>query len=105
MPPVFGPRSPSSRALVILRARERQRRLPSVMRDEAGFLALEELFDHDRAPASPNARCRACRASARSALGDRRRDDDALAGREPVGLDHDGAPRVRDVGVARSRGP
>ena len=57
-------------------------------RKEACLLALEKFLDHDLAPASPKAPAKA-RLDRGLGLVVRLRDDDALAGGEPVGLDHD----------------
>ena len=57
MPPVFGPASPSTDALEVLRGRERTRRVAiAVAQHEQRELGPgEALLDHARAAASPNA--------------------------------------------------
>lgn len=54
MPPVFGPLCAIKNALVVLRGRERQRRLAIAQREERGLLALHEFLDDDSTPDSPN---------------------------------------------------
>ena len=46
MPPVFGPLSPSTDALVVLRRGERDRGLAVAQREERRLLADEKLLDH-----------------------------------------------------------
>src|SRR3546814_20309053 len=73
-------------ALVVLRGRHRQREAAVDHRDEAGFLAVEELFDH-------HARARFAEGVAGEhvgyrglGLGQGPRHDHALAGGQAVGL-------------------
>ena len=89
---------------MVLARRERQH-VPAVDHDdEARLLAVEEFLDDD-------ARCRQRpmlvvdqhRVDRRVRLGERRRDDDAFAGGEPVGLDDDRRAAARRRTHARPR--
>src|SRR4051812_32417936 len=93
MPPLFGPMSPSptrlwafADALVVLRRRERDCDVPVDQREQAGFLAVEELLDDER----PVARGVDCRLSLVAAGC----HGHALTGRKSIGFDHhrDGEP-------------
>jgi hypothetical protein len=71
---------------VVLRGRKRQHVVTVAQHEERGFLTGEEFFDDDTRVAERDGEDRVDR---RLGLGERRRDDDALAGGEPVGLDDD----------------
>ena len=89
MPPVFGPGVAVAQPLVVLRRRERQH-VPAVGHDdEARLFAVEELLDdHARAGGAQRV-ADEHRIDRGVRFGDARRDDDAFAGREAVGLDDD----------------
>ncbi len=100
MPPVLGPRSPSKARLWSCAETSGSAVSPSHSAKKRRLLAVEELLDDE---------LRAGRAQAaaedhvdrRLRLGDRRRDDDALAGGEPVRLDHDGRAARAHIGLRR----
>ena len=112
MPPVFGPAVAVADALEVLRGRERPRRLAVAEREQRDLVADEQLLDDDRATRlaeRPADEAGLDRGERRRAV---RADGDALAGREPVGLDDagaaelvDGAARGLDVGARPRRAP
>src|SRR5262245_32681091 len=89
-------------ALVVLRRYKRERGLAVAQSEEARLLAVEKFLDHHFAPRRSE---RAGETGIDGALGFflRRGDDDAFAGRESVGLDHDRKFLRRDVGLGGSR--
>ena len=99
MPPVFGPGVAVADALVVARRRERQRGLAVADRQQRQLVAVEELLDHDGRVAEPALdEHRLQRLPRLRLVGG---DHDALAGGQPVGLDH---RRVAgDRGHARRR--
>ena len=86
MPPVFGPGVAVADPLVVARGRERDGALAVAQRQQRELLAREELLDHDRLVAEAARDEHVLQRRARLALAGR--DHDALAGGEPVGLDH-----------------
>ena len=73
-------------ALEVARGRERERALAVAQREQRQLVAVEELLDHDRR--RRRSRCSTSIASsAARASRSSRGDHDALAGRQPVGLD------------------
>jgi hypothetical protein len=88
MPPVFGPWIVVEGALVVLRRRQWDRGLAVAQREERGFSPTRNSSITTSAPASPRPPPNIMSIAA-FGLGDRLGDDHALAGREPVGLDHD----------------
>ena len=100
MPPVFGPVSPSNDALVVLRRGERQRVLAVAEREERGLLAAQEFLDHDLRAGSAEAAVEH-RVDGGQRLVERHRDDDALAGGKPVGLDDDRRALRADIAFRR----
>ena len=88
MPPVFGPLSPSKARLWSCAVVERDRGLAVAQREEGGFLAVEEFLDHDFDAGLAQAAAEH-HVDRRFGLGEGLRHHDALAGGEPVGLDHD----------------
>jgi hypothetical protein len=83
--------------LMVLRSGERQHSLIARDHDEADFLAAQEFFDHDGVTgAAETAAEHAGGRFDRRLVG--RADDDALAGREPVGLDDHGQSLCPDIG-------
>ena len=102
MPPVFGPRSPSSSRLWSRAGGSATSPpLPSRQRDHARLRAGEPLLDDD-----PGGAGREEPVDRGDGLVRARRDDDALAGREAVGLDDDAATAAGGLvaGVRRGRG-
>ena len=89
MPPVFGPVSPSPARLKSCAAPSGTARAAVAEREQRDLRPLEQLLDHDRA-----AERRAPRAAPSSSSSCGAADEDALACREPVGLDD--ARRARD---------
>ena len=90
MPPVFGPVSPSREPLVVARDRQGDGASAVADRDDARLAAREPLLDDERG--------RRCAGDRRGRLVERVADRDALAGRQPVGLDDDAAAgRARPV--------
>ena len=87
--------------LEVLRGRERRpRRVAVAEREQRDLLALEQLLDHERRRRTrPPAR----RPASSSVL--RPADEDALAGREPVGLDHARRPRDGERCARSARRP
>ena len=85
-------------ALVVLRADQRQRMLAVAQREEARLLADQEFLDHHRGAGGAEAVARQHVARRLDRLLDRLGHDDALAGGEPVGLDHDRRALRLDVG-------
>ena len=91
MPPVFGPVSPSPTRLWSWAEASAHGGLAVDQREQARFLALEEFLDHQRAVAGGVDR--------RLGFGAGHGDRHALAGGEPVGLDHDRDPEAVERGV------
>ena len=87
MPPVFGPVSLLADPLEVLRGREGNRPLAVADREQRDLLALEQLLDQEVA-AQLGGRAQA---GVELVLG--AADEDALACREPVDLDHAGRSR------------
>ena len=67
--------------------------------DEARFLADETFLDHDARAGVAETVADEHRVDRGVRFCLRRRDDDALAGGEPIGLDHDRRAARVDVGV------
>ena len=88
MPPVFGPVVAVADPLVVLRRRHRDRPLAVAQREQRQLLAVEVLLDDDRrrSPKRRSTRNASSAARASRLVGG---DDHALAGGEPVGLEHD----------------
>ena len=104
MPPVFGPWSPSRRRLWSWLVASGSTCVPSPMHDEARFLALEELLDHDaRAGVAQLVARRASRRSRRAPRPRVAATTTPLPAARPSALTTIGAPRCVDVGL-RSRG-
>ena len=101
MPPVFGPLSPIESALVVLGCGQRQRVLAIAEHEERGLLALHELLDHDLGARLAEGAAEHHVDSGQRLI-DRHRDDDALAGGEPVGLHHDRRALLADIGLCAS---
>ena len=72
-------------------------------REQARLFALEELLDHHVGPGVAELACDHALVDRGERFRDRHRDDDALPGREPVGLDHDRRALRLHIG-ARRRG-
>ena len=93
MPPVFGPRSPSHRRLWSRAAGSATARVAVADGDDAGLGTREPLLDHQRRLARRAAGQE--RRDERQGLLERVGDDDALARREAVGLEHGERARPR----------
>ena len=91
MPPVFGPGSPSSQALVVLaRSRAAATCAPSAITMKLASSPSQELLDHDARAGRAERVAGEHRVDARRcASATRRRDDHALARGQAVGLDDD----------------
>ena len=102
MPPVFGPGVAVADALEVLRGGKRPRRLAVAEREQRDLVADQQLLDDDRAArlaVAPRRRGRPRRRPcAERAI---RADGDALAGREPVGLDDARAAELVDGPACR----
>ena len=87
MPPVFGPAVAVEDPLVVLRRRQRHDVLAVAERQQRELLALEELLQHHgrSAPKRRSVKKTSTAARASASVG---ADDHALAGGEPVGLEH-----------------
>ena len=73
---------------MVLRGSESERAGAVAKREKRDFLAFENLFDHHFRAGRPEGAAEH-HVDRRLRLGEARRDDDALAGGEPVGLDDD----------------
>ncbi len=90
-------------ALVVLAGRERQR-VPAVAHDdEARFLAGQEVLDDDARAAGAERVADEHRSDRGFGFGDAAGDDDTLAGRQAIGLDHDRRPAAPDIGTCLGR--
>ena len=78
--------------------------LAVAQREEARLLAFEKFFDDDFRAACAE-RAGEAGVDGASAFVARLRDDDALAGREAVGLDDDRQALPREVGLRARRHP
>ena len=76
------------RALVVLRGGERERVGAVAQREDGQLGAGHALLDHARAPRRAERGAGEVRLHRVARVGERFGDDDALAGSEPVGLDH-----------------
>ena len=103
MPPVLGPVSPSPDALVVLGRGQRQRMLPVDQGEEAQLLAFEEFLDDDFGSGGAEDLVGHHGVDRFAGLLERLGDDHALAGGEPVGLDHDRQAPLGDIGLGRAR--
>jgi len=83
-------------ALVVPRRGERQRMRAVDQREEARLLALEKLLDDHFCPGGAEALRHHGLVDGRFRLGDARRHGDALARRQPVGLDDDRRAALAD---------
>ena len=90
-------------ALVILARRQRQRMLAVTHHDEARFLALEKVLDHDSSTTGAERIGDEHRVDRRFRLSDGCGNDDTLAGGQPVGFDDHRRAMLANV-CARFRG-
>ena len=97
------PRVSLARRLVVLRRCERHGLPATHHANEARLLAVEELLDHDPAPGVSERTAGEHFVHGGARLRLRLRDDDALARREPVRLDHDGRTVLANVGGCLGR--
>ena len=102
MPPVFGPSVAVEGALVVLRRAERDRAcVPSQSAKKLASSPTRHSSITTSAPGRAERRRRACASIAASASASVCRHDDALAGREAVGLDDDRRALGADIGLRR----
>ena len=103
MPPVLGPRSPSSRGLVILGRRQRQGANAVAEADEGRLFAEQTVLDDHFAPSAAEAPAAEHVPRRAHRLFDvAPRHHHALASREAVRLDPDGRPAAANVALGRS---
>ena len=98
MPPVFGPLSPSKARLWSCAATSGSACSPSHSAKKLDLLAVQEFLDHDRGAGRAEAVARQHVARRLDRLLDGLGHDDALAGGEAVGLDHDRRALRLDIG-------
>ena len=103
MPPVFGPWSPSSSRLWSWLVASGSAWRAVGDDDEARFLAFEKFLDDDARAGRAHAIVDEHHVDRGVRFGGGRRDDDAFAGGEAVGLDDDRRARAVDVLVRRRR--
>ena len=94
-------------ALVVLAGGQREHVLAVGQHDEAGFFALQKLFDHDARAAFVVLHAELVvlqhPVDGFVGLGQRHGHDHALARCQAIGLDHDGRADLVDVGMRRRR--
>ncbi len=88
-------------ALVILAGGHRQHVLAVDHDDEAGFLTVQELFDHDAGTGIAEGIAGEHVAHGVFGFGQGHGDDHALAGGQAVGLDHDRRTLLTQIGQRR----
>jgi hypothetical protein len=102
MPPVLGPVSPSPTRLWSCAEAKGRARWPSQMAKNDASSPSRKASITTSAPAAPNAPSNII-VDRRFGLGQRHGDDDALAGRQPVGLDDDRRALFAHIGQRRLR--
>ena len=101
--PGVGPGVAVAHPLEVLGRRQRGDAAPVTQHEQGALDAGEPFLDHDAPPSSAEGPARELGLDVGLRLGPRRRDEDALAGSQPVGLDDPGARLVTQIGAGRSR--